>query len=151
MSILDFVSADYCSENMCFTFSVIFLLIWCLLYVAAFVSFFWGSFVFNRYMFVFEVFLLLATFLVNSFDFVFFSYLWCDICFECLVCFDKSFRSTCPGIHVSFDPSLWGGFEIFCFHGIFVFLFSPLLSISRWGCLAILILCESLVYCWEVF
>ena len=40
---------------------------------------FWGSFVFNRYMFVFEVFLLLATFLVNSFDFVFLSYLWCDV------------------------------------------------------------------------
>ena len=85
----------------------------------------------NRYMFVFEVFLLLATFLVNSFDFVFFSYLWCDICFECLVCFDKSFRSTCPGIHVSFDPSLWGGFEIFCFHGIFcIFFFSIVEYIS---------------------
>ena len=39
--------------------------------------FFEVVFVFNRYMFVFEVFLLLATFLVNSFDFVVF--LICDV------------------------------------------------------------------------
>ena len=91
---------------------------------------FWGSFVFNRYMFVFEVFLLLATFLVNSFDFVFFSYLWCDICFECLVCFDKSFRSTCPGIHVSFDPSHWGVLRSSVFTECLYFSFSIVEYIS---------------------